>query len=294
MLGVLALGMTLRCWVRNAEWKDNGTLYAAACRDQPDAVGPLHLYGEWLVHHGRYERGVALLNRAVEIDLGLTDAHRTLGDAHLRAGRLEAALRHLQIADMQVPGHPRTAAALARVSRELSEHDEELARLTKRLEDHPDDVASEVALVRRNRELGLTIEALARLQRGEPRFGDNADWQAEYAVTLVFLDRRDEAMERYHKCLQLDPDDPQRAVELVMLLLERRAGNDLDRAWALVDHASSLAPGAPSVLACRAELLALRGDLTGAVGLYDQAIHALPPESDRRRIFEQRAKALGR
>ena len=294
LFAVSALGMTLRCWARNAEWKDNGTLYAAAFRDQPDAVGPLHLYGQWLLEHDEFERGLTLLNRAIEIDLGLTDAHRTLGTAHLRAGNLVPALRHLQIADMQVPDHPPTVAALSRVSRELAQRDEELVSLRRYLANRPNDVAAEIALVQRLRELGLAGEALARLHPREADFADRAAWQAEYAVTLVYLNRRDQAVERYRQSLRLDPDNPQRAVELAMLLRERRAAGDLAEAWRWADHASTLAPDAPSVLVCRAELLALRGDLTGAVGLYERAIRALPPDSERRRLFEHRAEALGR
>ncbi|UCC31450.1 MAG: hypothetical protein JSU86_04070 [Phycisphaerales bacterium] len=294
VLGVLVLAMMLRCWYRNAEWRDNGTLYAAAYRDQPDGVGPLHLYGQWLVRHGQYERGVELLNRAIEIDLGLTDAHRALGEAHRVAGNLEAALQHLQIADMQVPDYPPTAAALAQVSRQLADADEELKRLRQQVDDNLEDVDAEIALVRRLRELGLVTEALVRLGEREGRFATDAAWQAEYAVTLVYLNKRDEAIGRYRKCLELAPDNPQLAVELCMLLLERRRGDDLDEAWRWATHASRLAPGAPSVLACRAELLALRGDLATAATLYEQAIRALPPNSEQRRIFEQRAKALGR
>ena len=78
-----------------------------------------------------------------------------------------------------------------------------------------------------------------------------------------------------------------------MLLLERREGNDLDEAWRLADRAAELAPQAPSVLVCRAELLALRGDLAGAVALYRQAIRALPPDSRQRRNLEARARTLG-
>jgi len=124
-------------------------------------------------------------------------------------------------------------------------------------------------------------------------FADNVTWQTEYAVTLVYLNERDQAIERYRKCLELKPDDPQRGVELAMLLLERREGNDLEEAWRLAERASALAPGAPFVLACQAELLALRGELEAAVELYRKAVEALPPQSAARRVYEQRARTLG-
>ncbi len=294
VLAVLLAGMVVRCWHRNSEWKDNGTLYAAAYRDQPGGVCALHLYGEWLVDHGEYERGVELLDRAIEVDLGFTDAHRTLGRAHLRAGNLSASLRHLQIADFQVPGHPPTVADLSRVSRELVEQDEELTRLERLAGDAPEDVEVQLALVRRLRDLGLVGEALDRLREGDVRFARVVAWQLEYAVTLVYLNDRDGAIERYRRTLELSPEDPQVAIELAMLLLERRGAGDIDEAWQWSKRASTLAPGAPTVLACQAELTVLRGDLAGALALYEQAIQALPSDSAQRRIFEQRAMALGR
>jgi tetratricopeptide (TPR) repeat protein len=294
LLVVVLVAMVARCWVRNAEWKNNGTLYAAAYRDQPDGVGALHLYGAWLVDHGSYERGVGLLERAIEIDLGFTDAHRALGQAHLRAGNLPAALRHLQIADYQVPGHPSTAEAFTQVSQELAEQDDALARLLPLADEAPDDFDVHLALVRRLRELGLVSEAVARLRGGESYFAGVPEWQLEYAVTLVYLDDRDGAIGRYRRGLDLAPDKQQAAVELAMLLLERRGPGDLDEAERWAQHASELAPESPTVLACRAELTALRGDLRQARVLYDRAIQALPSDAVQRRVFEERARALGR
>ncbi len=291
---LLALTMMARCWVRAGQWRNNGTLYAAAYQDQPDAVGTLHLYGQWLVDHGRYERGVELLNRATDIDLGYTYAHRALGRAHLGAEDYQAAVRHLQIADMQVPAHLSTVEALTKARAGLFVRGKaELRRLEQTAGENPQDVEAELAVLRKLLELGQLADSLDRLRAREPAFRDHAAWQAQYAETLVFRNDLDGAIERYRKCLALAPNDPQRSIELAMLLRERNQGDDLERAWQLAMRASKLAPNAPSVLACQAELLVMRGDIAGAVGLYRRAIRASPPASQQRRVFEQRAKALG-
>ncbi len=291
---VLVVGMAARCWVRNAEWRDNGTLYAAAYRDHGDSVQVLHLYGQWLVSHGEYDRGVGLIERALDIDIGFTDAHRTLGLAHLGTGRLEAAVRHLQAADMQAPGHRSTAEALRRASQELSSRNAgELAELRRAAEAAPQDAEARLALVRKLRKVGRLNDALEALRSHDDRFSSDATWQREYAVTLLLRNDRDGAISRYRASLKLRPDDPNTIVELAMLLLERRAGDDLEEAWELSAKAMRLAPRGPLVLVCRAELSALRGDVKGAVALYREAIRALPANSDRRRVFEERAKALG-
>jgi len=289
----VVVAMLGRCWVRNAEWRDNGTLYAAAYRDQPDGIGVLHLYGQWLVNHEQFDKGIRLLGRAVEIDLGFTDAHRTLGDAYLQSGDLGAALRHLQIADMQVSGHRPTVERLAWASRELAYADEQLADLRRRADDSPGDMETHVALIRRLRDLGLLHEAWTLHQQGQEIFASDALWQAEYAVTFVYLNRIDEAINHYRTSLDLEPQSPQRAVELAMLLIERRGSADLNEAQRWADHAFDLAPGDPAVLACLAELAALRGDLSRAIALYEQAIRKLPIESPQRRAFQQRLAVLG-
>ncbi len=292
---VVILALVARCWIRSAEWRDNGTLYAAAYRDHPQAVGCLQPYGQWLVNNGAYSAGVDLLERAIEIDMGYTDAHRTLGQAQLRAGHWREAVRHLQIADMQAPGHSPTVDGLRRASRELSRKEgEQLDQLEQTAADRPDDAEAEVAVIRKMRDSGRVHEAIDRLRTCEPRFASVVVWQTEYAVTLVYLNDRDGAIARYELALGLGPNDPQLMVELAMLLLERRQGDDLGQAWDLAGRASRLAPGATSVLVCRAELLAQRGDLHGAIAAYQEAIRSLPPDSDQRRVLQQRARALGR
>jgi tetratricopeptide (TPR) repeat protein len=290
----LLLVMAIRCGLRNSEWRNDGVLYAAAYRDQPDAVGVLHLYGQWFVEHGREADGIELLSRAVAIDLGYTDAHRALGRAFVRRGDFEPALRHLQIANTQAPGHPATEQALTHVREVLTaRHAAALGALARQAALAPTDVGLELAVLRRLNELGRSAEALARLEGGEARFGHDPEWQAEYAATLVWLNRTDEAVERYRTVLRLNARDARRAAELAMLLLERRGPGDLEEAWQWAEQAAAVAPNNPAVLVCQAELLAVRGDLAGAVEKYKLAVESVPPDDPRRRVYAERLKALG-
>ena len=148
-------------------------------------------------------------------------------------------------------------------------------------------------MIRKLHEFGCLSVAFDRLRARELDFQSSAIWQAQYAETLLYRNDLDGAIERYRKCLALSPDDPQRLVELAMLLRERDQGDDLEAAWQLARHAAKLAPNAPSVLACQAELFVLQGDVTRALKLYGKAIQALPPGGNQRRVFEQRVRALG-
>jgi tetratricopeptide (TPR) repeat protein len=287
--------MAVRCWVRNADWRNSGTLCAAAYRDLPESIEVLHLYGQWLALQGDFARGVPLLQKAVEMDLGYTQAHRTLGRAYLSLGDPTNALRHLQIADMQVPGFGPVVRGIELARQAMRADSAEAIRSLEAIAlERPDDLEAHLGVVRKLRETGQPLEAVERLKRMEPRWSGHSEFQSEFAVTLVFLNRLDEAVERYRMSLQRNAGDVRSAVELAMLLLERRQDGDLDEAWSWADRANALSPKSPEVLVCRAELLALRGDLSGAIASYQKAIEELPVESPQRRIYEQRAKALGK
>ncbi len=290
MLAVLML----RCWVRNAEWKDNGTLFAAAYADHPQSVMARHLYGQWLTQNGKVEQGIALLQKALEIDLGFTDAHRSLGRTFLKAGRLEDALRELQIAQMQVPGHPQTQQALAQAIDALqSQIAPKLAGLEQAAREHPDDVLAQLTYIRFLRTIGKPQDALRLLQSGESRFIANGEWTAEMAATLVYLDRRGEAIAKYQRAVEQSPANAQLMVEAAMLLIERREAGDLEHARTLTQKAIELSPQSPGVHAALGEIQALEGNIAGARESFRRAIQYAPQGSEYARILSERAKALG-
>lgn len=294
VVGLVLVGMTARCWIRNVEWRDNATLYAAAYRDYPDAVGAQVHHAQMLVERGDYAGGITVLRKALNIDMGFTDAQRVITQAYLLAGDEVSALRHAQIAEMQVPGHRPTLQALAflRQRAEVRSGDE-LAALRGIAEADPHDVAAELRVVVGLREIAMLEEAMVRLASGEERFANEAAWHYEYAVTLVYANEQSAAIDRYDRAIRLEPDHPPWLVERAMLLLERRKGNDLERAWALAARAAALEPDAAYVLVCQAELSANRGDLEAAREYYRRAIESTPPGDERRRAFEQRVRILG-
>lgn len=291
---VLLCAMMVRCWIRNSEWKNNGTLFAATYADHPQSVMARHLYGQWLTQHGEMERGIDLIQQALEIDLGFTDAHRSLGRAFLKTGRMGDALRKLQIADMQAPGHPETKAALAEAAKALeAQTGTKLAELEQKAHEHPDDAAAQLELVRFLRSIGRVQQAFEHLEAGERQFVEIPEWLGEMAVTLVYLDRRDEAITKYEQTVKLDSTNAQLMVELGMLLIERRAGEDLERAKTLVVKGMALAPRSPNVYAALGEIRALEGDIAGAREAFRKAIQLALPGSEYARILAEREKALG-
>jgi len=296
-LAALVLGgaaMFGRCWIRNPEWKSNAVLAAAAHRDHPDAVATLVMYGNHLATTGRLERGLALLQRAVEIDPGFTVAHRALAKAYGIAGDLERSLYHWRIAEMQLPGHPEVVTAL-RVTAELlaSRREEELRAVRAAAEERPQDVEAELAYLGLLLELGRHDEALARMTSTEARFGQNSAWQRQAAVALLFAGRRDAAVARYRRAIELAPTDPATCVELAALLLDRRLSGDQEEAEGLVQRAMDLAPLDPAARIMHAETLALRGEIRRALQVYASVLDSLPADHPHRPAWVARARVLG-
>jgi tetratricopeptide (TPR) repeat protein len=290
---IVLLAAAGRVWWRAYDWRENGTLFAAAYEAHPDGVQPLHLYGQWLTGHGQLKEGIGLLERAVTIDPGYTDAHRALVQAYVAADKPAQAIEHAQAAEMQVAGHPPTqqahaAAAAALAERHRAALDEAYATATS----NPADLHAQLRLVRLLRDLGSVSEAHQLMESQDELFADRATWQAEFAVNLVLLNRVDEAVVRYRTSLAL-AEDSQTAVELAMLLLERRATEDLVAADRLSSLALALAPNSPHALACRAEVLAVQGQIGAAHVSYRKAISLLAPDDPRRQQFIERATALG-
>lgn len=299
LLSLMIAAMLVRCWVRNPEWKNNGTIYRAAYRAMPEAIAALNLYGEWNVYHGDIARGIELLQKALTIDQGFIDAHRALAKAYLKVNQPQAAIYHLQVAAAANPDDHATADLLANVTSRLAATDERLRELRATAEANPEDLEAQLALIHRLRDLGQWHDVFALFDDAPDALRSSPTWQHEHAISLAMAGRRDEAIDRMKRAVELSHDDTGLIVELAMLLLDRRkpatatSPSDLDQARELSNRAMSLAPDDPIVNVCRAELLALQGQIDDAIQHYRRAIDLSPPDSPQRPYWQQRVKSLG-
>jgi tetratricopeptide (TPR) repeat protein len=251
-------------------------------------------YGRWLARTGREEEGIALMKQATLIDLGYTDAHRALGEAYLRTGQMKEAFEHLQRADVQIPGHPYTQRALERARRAMAASaSERLAEARRAVAENPDNLQALFRLADELAGVGDHPAAVDRLIQAEPRFADVAAFHNRLAVALVMAKRTDDAVARYRRALELQPDSAPRLVPLGTLLMDRRGKGDLAEARRLIGKAHRLAPDRLEVRLARAELLALEGRRAEAAELYRAVAADLPEGSDYKRACELKAETLG-
>jgi tetratricopeptide (TPR) repeat protein len=284
-----------RCWLRNPEWRDNGTLFASAYRDHPRSTNVLLCLGSWLAYTGRPQEAIETLNQALLIDWGNTRAHRQIGQALLEVGRPRDALRHLATAEAQLPGHPDTLAALEKARARVAAEDAgAVAQLESKVAEAPDDLDALLALVDRLADSGRYAEAADRLRDAESRFADNVRYLHRLAVAVTMAGRQDEGVAAYRRAVGKVPDNPAILVELAMLLLDRRADGDMAEAEALIDRAAHLDPNNVQVQIARAERLVLQGRLGDAAGIYRRLAAMLPRENELADRCRLRAEFLER
>ncbi|MFH0983549.1 MAG: hypothetical protein V2A79_18700 [Planctomycetota bacterium] len=293
LVGVAVVAGMLRTWQRNADWRDNGTLFASAYRVHPTSAPVLYAYGQWTADAGD-PRGIELLERCVRMAPGLFDAQLALGKAYLRRGDDDMALAPLRAAAMQQSGHPEARRLLEQVAARVSARRQaDLDRLREQSEQSPSDLEALCAWSAVLSDVGKVDQALAVLAKAAPRFVDRAAYHRAYATALMLAGQRDRAIDAYRTCVALDASSPNPLVELATALMDRHRSGDAPEAEQLIDHAFRLAPHHPQVLIARAEWLAFQGRREEAVKTYRGLLERLPP-GELRSTLETRLETLER
>jgi len=275
---IAALAGFSRSWARNAEWRDNGTLFVAGYRDHPNSAQVLLGYGQWLANHGDARRGLALLNRCVEIAPEMTNAFAAIGRIYTQFGDDRQAVAALQTARMQNSGDPEIQDLLRKASDRLAAAEQpRLDRLRKRCETQPASLPLFLEWTDALQEIGKTPEAVALFAACEPRFGRSADFHRARAVALMLDGRRDEAIEAYRAALAVDPKNVDVLAELATALLDRHGTRDVRQAGVLIRQARRIAPDHPRALLAQAEWLEQSGQHQEAIAIYQHLVRNLPP-----------------
>ena len=287
---ILGAGL-VRSWVRNADWRDNGTLFESAYRVHPGSAAILYAYGRHLLREGD-PRGMTLLEQCVRIAPGLTDAQVELGRAHLRRGSFASALPYLQAAAMQEPAYPDVQEMLrVAASQVADERHADIEQLRTESRHDPNALEPLLRLCEALTQSGAVQEAMDEFAAAAERFGDRPEFHSARAVALMTLGRAEESIATYRRSLALRPEQPVVLAELAMALLDRNAPGDAAETAKLLEAADRLDPRNTQVRIARAEFLALQGRTEEAAAVFHGLIAELPP-GEFRASLEARLQTL--
>jgi cytochrome c-type biogenesis protein CcmH/NrfG len=290
---VVSMMGVARCWLRNAQWRDNETLFASAYRDQPESVVVLASYGQWLCQNEQLQKGIPLLQEAATIQPGFTSAHYWLGQALLSAGRPQEAMQRFVMVRSQNPDHPDLDHWINKARAQATENSSNsLESARAAVSANPGDWTVMVNYVSLLQSIGRHAEAIDIMRASDVHFSNRPEFHLLSARLLMEAGQLDRAVEEYEQVLSID-DSPTAMVELAMILLERGSPNDRRRAFGLVDSAWSMAPADGQVRIARAVTWALMGRSEDAANIYRGLLDQMSQDDPRRSMFEAQIRALG-
>jgi len=173
-----------------------------------DGLGPAWVARARLsLLEGDVGAAVVSAERAVETSGNAFEGYMVLGEARIAEGAVDAGLRNLRKAIEVGEGHIRARSRLARELYNLGRLDEAAAEYRRVLEYAPDSTSAlnNLAVIHLARGNYVeSIELLNRLLEIEPD-----DFAASNLGSAYFyLNRMDQALEAYHRAVELAPTDP--------------------------------------------------------------------------------------
>jgi tetratricopeptide (TPR) repeat protein len=137
----LSTGMLLlfgaRTALRNRDWRDDPTLFAAAERVVPES-SRIHLFcGRQEIENGGYEKGIEHLKRSLEILPGNPEAIGGMGSAQLALGRLDEAEKNFREAVRINPDYLRGYFGLGCLARQKGSYRTALANFNECVDREP-------------------------------------------------------------------------------------------------------------------------------------------------------------
>lgn len=152
------------------------------------ALANLKFYNDW-----DWTGAEAEFKRALELDPGGLDVHRSYGHLLMALGRHEESVREGQIAAQLDPLSAETQTALGRFLYRARRYEEALPHLQLAVEREPRSIGANVRLADVYLQLRRYEEALAVFERGQGLTGDKSNFQAHIAHVYARMGRKSEA-----------------------------------------------------------------------------------------------------
>lgn len=290
-----------RTYLRNADWKDDLTLFETDVRTYPNCVVHNGIYATELVSlaydtkNPQARRAFLLradehLKTALALHPPNAEALTLRGEVYARLGDVPRALSFLDAAVRFDPNNPIPQRLRLELLGDTADAAARLAELETAISRVPNDVALriEIAVLLRGR--GRYRESVAHLEHALRVDPQDIAAQRLYGQSLASYDEFARAAEIFRAVLAREPNDWETHANLAAVLSTQ------DPAGAL-RHARRAHELNPNVLATKqnlAEALALNGFIDEAIALYRFVERNLPTDDPNRHSATQRIRQLER
>jgi tetratricopeptide (TPR) repeat protein len=188
----------------------------------PDDASLYNLYGGYCVRAGRYDEAIEALNRALEIDRYLTDAHNWLGVAHNEKRNYGDAEREfrLALADPAYPTPEKVYLNLGVMYAEQGRDDEALEALRRAVGIDPKYFMAHFQLASVLERIGNLLEAVREYEVAEPAFRNDGEYWYRRGFAYYRLGEAGKARESLVRVRSVAPgsESAARADELLAVL----------------------------------------------------------------------------
>ncbi len=96
VLGLMLLPLTARTIIRNADWKNQDTLWLAAAKTSPSSPQNHNNLGDLYGRRGDLERSAKEFKKAIELQPNYADAYHNLGNTYQQMGKIDEATKNYQ------------------------------------------------------------------------------------------------------------------------------------------------------------------------------------------------------
>lgn len=168
ILGILTI-------IRNAEWKNQDTLWLATAKTSPSSPQNHNNLGDYYFRQGNLEQAVKEFTIATQLKPNYGDAYHNLGNVYHQIGKLKEALENYEKALQFNPNLWQTHQNLAAVYFELKDYNQAVNHIKKVISIYPSDSKL------------YTVLGMVYLQAGDK---NNAKLELEQALKLNPQDQK--------------------------------------------------------------------------------------------------------
>ena len=202
---LILLFFSLGVMVRNADWKDEVTLWSDAKKKSPNLVRPYNNIGEAYDQLGKYDEAIAEFEGALKINPNYFFGLNNLGNIYGKQRKLPEAIRYFQKALEQKPDYSPAHYNLARALHLTGKREEAAESYRKSIKSNPYFEQAFYNLAYLAMELSLFDEALENFEKFLSMQPNHSKAHFGAGNALMMKGQLDLALAEYRKSAELDP-----------------------------------------------------------------------------------------